>query len=53
MAICGAPSFLDTCFVQFTLPYFIVKWRQHAVVCVLAVRVVKRLNVVHCPAAYA
>ena len=40
------PSFLDTCLVQFTLPFFIVNWRQHAVVCVLAGWVIEHLDVI-------
>jgi hypothetical protein len=42
----GAPSFLDTCVVQFLLPDFEVNGRQHAVVRVLALRVVEHLDVV-------
>ena len=42
----GAPSFLDTCLVQFLLPGFEVNGRQHAVIRVLALRVSEHLDVV-------
>lgn len=41
----GAPSFLDTCLVQFLLSDLIVNGRQHAVIRVLALRVAELLDV--------
>ena len=38
--------FLDTCFVQFTLSFFIINRRQHTVVRVLAIWVVEHLDVI-------
>ena len=40
-------QFLDTCLVQFLLPDFEVNGRQHAVVRVLALRVVEPVSYTH------
>ncbi len=39
------PSFLDTCLVRFLLPDFEVNGRQHAVVRMLALRVVEEFDI--------
>lgn len=44
----GPVSFLDACLFQFELSFFEVSGRQHAVVRVLAFRVVEHLDVVEC-----